>query len=297
MAGEAKKPGKKPAPKAKEEVKPKAAKAKPKAKRGKPAGKTKKPEARHGTRARYVNYECRCPKCKKANRDYVATRRSKIETKAKKAPKGKHLTAAERSIRDSLIVTRKAQNWPWAAIAKEVGIGVEATKKAHAEKKATMGHFMETDAAKIIERLMEGLEFSIGDLEQLAVASLEERNMSAAVSAKRAANEAREKLQNLMQTTGILPNDLGVIKHQLEFRVIVVEIVELVHTFVGNVEPLLPALPEDKRATFQQATAALTTGLERLDGTPVPTNGGSDGRPQGQEQVGAAQGGGGDSSD
>lgn len=278
----AKKAAKKPA-KTKKPVK-KAAKRSPKPPKKLPA---------HGTRTRYVNEKCRCPKCKKANRDYHAKLQGRKTKKAAKVPKGPKLNSAERSVRDTLIVERRGQDWPWEAIAKEVGLTIKATKEAHERKLASLSSMIEMDAAKILERLMEGLQFSIGDLEQMAVAALEERNVPAAVSAKKAANEAREKLQALMQTTGILPHDLGTIKHQIEFRVVVVEVVNLVHTFVGKIEAL--DLPDDQRERVQEAAGELTSGLENLDGSPS-TNGGSD---DGRSKVPAvaAAGGGGDSPD
>lgn len=268
---------------------------KPAAQQKKPQKKSaKKKPAAHGTRTRYVNEKCRCPRCKKANRDYHAKHNSKTEKKAAAVPKGPHLNSAERSVRDTLIVTRRAQNWPWDAIAAEVKLGVPATKKAHARKIASMTSLMEVDATKILEGLVEGLQFSIGDLEQLAVAALEGGNVGAAVSAKKAANEAREKLQDLLQTTGLLPHDLGTIRHQIEFRAVVVEVVTLVHTFVSSIEAL--ELPEDKRQPVIDLAGELTTGLEQL-GEPS-TNGGSDGRSEEDAVgVGAAEGGGADSPD
>lgn len=265
----------------------------------KAASKGKKPrqkEAAHGTRARYVNYKCRCPKCKKANNDYHAKReRRDPDAKAKKAPKGPKLNAAERSMRDTLIVTRRAQNWPWAAVAAEAEVSESAAKDAYKKKIASMSSLMEQEAKKILEGLIQGLQFSIGDLEQLAVAAIEERNVSSAVQAKKAANEAREKLQSLLQTTGILPHDLGTFRMQFEFQVIIVKVVDLVHTFVGQIEAI--DLPKDKRPQVLDATKELTMGLEQLDsGNGISTNGGSDGRSQG-ELAGAATGGSGDTPD
>lgn len=269
----------------------KAAKKAPKKAAKKPANSRKKSQkkpAAHGTRTRYVNEKCRCPRCKKANRDYHAKLEAKKRKATKDVPRGPKLNATEQSIRDTLIVTRKAQNWPWEAIAKEVGLSKSATEAAYRRKLESMPSLLELDAKKILEGLIEGLQFSIGDLEQLAVASVEERNMPAAVSAKKAANEAREKLQTLLQTTGILPHDLGTFRHQFEFRVVVVEVVNLVHTFVQRIEAI--DLPEDKRPLVQEAAGELTAGLEQIDGSPPSANGDSDVRPQETAAAGTAGG-------
>lgn len=260
----------------------------PKNPQGKPQKKATRKPPNHGTRSRYTK-GCRCPRCKKANRDYHAEKRAKTDKLAEKAPKGDKLNSAEMSVRDTLIVTRRAQGWSFEAIAKEVKLSRNATEAAYERKRASMTSLLELDAKKILEWLIEGLQFSIGDLEQLAVAAVEERNMPAAVSAKKAANEAREKLQDLLQTTGILPHDLGTFRHQFEFQVVVVEVVNLVHTFVGKIENL--DLPKDAKPLVLEAADELKTGLEQLD-----TNGGSDAGPQGKA-VAAAAGGGGDSPD
>jgi hypothetical protein len=242
----------------------------------KPARKSTKKPAPHGTRTRYVNEGCRCPRCKKANRDYAKKRRGRGDKLAEKVPKGAKLNSAELAVRDTLIVTRRAQGWSFEAIAKEVKLSRTATETAYERKRASMTSLLELDAKKILEGLIEGLQFSVGDLEQLAVAALEERNVSAAVQAKKAANEAREKLQDLLQTTGILPNDLGTIRHQIEFHVVVVEVVNLVHAFVGKIEAI--DLPADVKPKVLGAADELRTGLESLDGgQPAPTDGGSDG--------------------
>lgn len=254
----------------------------------KPPAKSKKKPAAHGTRTRYVNEKCRCPRCKKANRDYHAKQRGKADKLSEKAPKGNKLNSAEISVRDTLIVTRRAQGWSFEAIAKEVKLSRTATETAYDRKRASMTSLLELDAKAILEGLIEGLQFSVGDLEQLAVAAVEERNMSAAVAAKKAANEAREKLQGILQTTGILPNDLGTIRHQIEFHVVVVEVVNLVHNFVGKIESI--DLPKGARPKVLEAADELRAGLEQLDGNTTSTNGGSDAGPQGTPEAAAARG-------
>jgi hypothetical protein len=239
--------------------------------KGKPK---KKLPRKHGTRAKYIKEKCHCPRCREANNDYLAKRRSKKRADAAKVPTGSNLTTAQKSIRDSLIVSRRNQGWSFEKIGKEVKLGVRATEMAYERKLASMESVLEVDARKIVERLITEIQFSVGDLEQIALAAIEAGNTASAVSAKRAANEARERLQNLLQTTGVLPHDLGTIKHQLEFRVVVVEIVKLVHTFVGEIEAI--ALPEDKRPEVLKAAGKLTTGLEQLDEQPS-ANGGDDG--------------------
>lgn len=244
----------------------------------KPAKSQKKPQAKrkrkrrrvqHGTRSAYVNDRCRCDRCRAANAKWHAERREK----APRDKPGQAVLSAQRSARDTLIVARKAQGWPWSSIAKEAGLKIKAAENAYRARVKDMDQLLEQDAIEILNSLVQGLMLSIGDLEQLSVAALEDRNVSAAVGAKRGANDAREKLQNLLQTSGLLPQDLGTIRLEVDFRVFVKAMFDSVGEFVLQVQSL--NLPP-KQA--QRVLAAADTVNERLlalgEGNPT-TNGGS----------------------
>lgn len=194
-----------------------------------------------------------------------------------KAPRarGPRLTAAQQSIRDTLIVARKHQAWPWEAIAKEAGISVSATKKAYYNRLKASENLLEEDPIKIIRMLVEGLQLSIGDLEQLAVAGLEERNLAVAVGAKKGANDAREKLQDLLQSVGVLPHELGTLRWHVEFRSVVVQLVDTVDGFVQTIEGL--KLPKAKREEIVTAAKTVRGELESMGATPQLNGGDPDG--------------------
>lgn len=236
----AEKPASKPSAKpAKAKPKAKAKAAKPKAK-AKPKGKAKAPAKR-----------------------------------SRRGPKGPRLTAAEQSIRDTLIVARKHQDWPWEAIAKEAGISVSATKKAYYNRRRAAESLLDEDPIAILRMLVEGLQLSIGDLEQLAVASMEDRNLAVAVGAKKAANDAREKLQELLQSVGVLPHELGTLRWHVEFKSVVVQLVDTVDNFVERIEGL--KLKKADREAVVGAAVELRSGLETMGSTPQLNGGGSDG--------------------
>jgi hypothetical protein len=201
-----------------------------------------------------------------------AGKRSAKRAKATKAKaRGPRLTAAAQSIRDTLIVARKHQEWPWEAIAKEAGISVSATKKAYYSRRAASENLLEQDPIEIIRMLVEGLQLSIGDLEQLAVAGMEERNLAVAVGAKKGANDARGKLQDLLQSVGVLPHELGTLRWHVEFRSVVVQLVDTVDGFVKTIEGL--KLPKAKRDEVVAAAVAVRDDLEGM-GTVPDLNGG-----------------------
>lgn len=194
----------------------------------------------------------------------------KRSAKRAKATKGKargpRLTAAAQSIRDTLIVARKHQNWPWEAIAKEAGISVSATKKAYYSRRDASENLLEQDPIDIIRMLVEGLQLSIGDLEQLAVAGMEERNLAVAVGAKKGANDAREKLQDLLQSVGVLPHELGTLRWHVEFRSVVVKLVDTVDGFVKAIETM--KMPKDLRDQIVGEAKKARTELEGMGTMP-----------------------------
>ncbi|HEV2790338.1 MAG TPA: hypothetical protein VGV69_03465, partial [Solirubrobacterales bacterium] len=68
---------------------------------------------------------------KKASRKTAKKAVKKAEKRSGTTPSGPRLNAAKQAMRDTLIVARKHQEWPWESIAAEAGISVSATKKAY----------------------------------------------------------------------------------------------------------------------------------------------------------------------
>lgn len=269
-------------------------KKKPAKKAGKKAASKAKPKSKpktykHGTIQKYRKEQCRCELCKKANTAYHRKKRRERAEKSKAVTKtGASLSAARRSLRDTQIVQRRIQDWPWDAVAKEAKLSVQATKEAHNRKIAEMRGILQQDPVVILEGLVNGLVASVGDLEQLAVAAADGGQVNSAISAKRAANEAREKLQTLLQDTGNLPRDLGALSVQIEVDVVVKEIVGFVFGFIAQVEQL--ELPKGARQPVLSAAGQLKANLEQIGAGDQ--NGGSDGQEAEQhEQVPAPAGG------
>lgn len=223
------------------------------------------------------------PATKKASRKATkkavkkaAKRAAKRSSTTKAKASGPRLNAAKQSVRDTLIVARRHQNWPWEAIAKEAGISVSATKKAYYARRAVGENLLEEDPIEIIRMLVEGFQLSIGDLEQLAVAAVEQKNLPAAVGAKKGANEARGKLQDLLQSVGVLPHELGTLRWHVEFRSVVVQLVDTMDGFVKTIEGL--KLPKDKREQVIEAAAKVRDDLEGMDTMPKVGEGDSNGQ-------------------
>lgn len=155
-----------------------------------------------------------------------------------KIPKGgRGLTNAEKSLRDSLIVQRVAQGWTWEEISQEVGLSVSQCKRAHRAKKRVMADLLDMDPVEIVKRVIEGFEASIGDLEKMAFEYAAE-HPSAAVGAKKGADESRRNLVILLQSIGVLPHELGTLRFVREVRVIVDLLVDSVDRFEKNLNSI-----------------------------------------------------------
>jgi len=180
-------------------------------------------------------------------------------------PKGKNITNAEKALRDTLILQRRAQRWTWEEIAEEVGLSVSACKRAAKAKKETMLQILDMDPVEVVKKIIEGFEASIGDLEVMAV-EYASAHPSAAVGAKKGADEARRNLITLLQSIGFLPNELGTIRWVVEVR----QIVELLTTSVTRFEARITELDlsDENRKHLEDASGDLRKALSEAAGTP-----------------------------
>lgn len=201
----------------------------------------------------------------------VTTRRGqgkgKNDGSSSHIPKGgRGLTNAEKSLRDSLILQRRAQRWTWEQISEEVGLSVSACKRAAKAKRETMLQILDMDPVEVVKKIIEGFEASIGDLEAMAV-EYAEKHPSAAVGAKKGADEARRNLITLLQSIGFLPNELGTIRWVVEVR----QIVELLTTSVTRFEARIADLDltDENRKHLEEASGELRKALHEAAGTPA----------------------------
>lgn len=181
-------------------------------------------------------------------------------------PKGKTgLSNAEKSLRDSLIVQRVAQGWTWEEISKEVHLSISQCKRAHRAKKKVMADLLDMDPIEIVKSVIEGFQLSIGDLEKMAY-EYGAAHPSAAVGAKKGADDARRNLVVLLQSIGVLPNELGTLRYVREVRVIVDILVESVDRFekhLGAIE-----MPQKHRKEVLDASKQLRESLKEAAGSP-----------------------------
>jgi hypothetical protein len=77
-----------------------------------------------------------------------------IEQRAKRAgAKGKRIGTAKQALRDTLIVARKAQDWPIESIAAEAGIGVRAVHRVLSEREAVGEALLDRDPIDVVKQI------------------------------------------------------------------------------------------------------------------------------------------------
>lgn len=176
-------------------------------------------------------------------------------------PKGARLTAAQQALRDTQIVTRKAQGWPWSEIAQEAGISVRAAKDAYKNKRETFPDLLDLDPDEIVRGMIEQLQASVGDLEVMA-RSYAERHPSAAVGAKRAADAARADLFQMLQAIGLLPLHLGELRVAVELKAVVVHLVDAVSGFEESIREM--KLPKAQQRKVLNAASEVRGAMESI---------------------------------
>jgi AcrR family transcriptional regulator len=178
------------------------------------------------------------------------------ERAAEKGASGPRLSAAKQALRDTLIVTRKAQDWPITAIATEAGVTERQVLRVLKDRQALGQALLDRDPIDVVKTMATQLQGSIGDFEAMAYA-YGESHPSAAVGAKKGADQAREKLLVLLQATGRMPKELGGLGDLMAMRALAAEMVDAVRAFKRG-----EADADHVEATF---TRALGLGRPRPD--------------------------------
>lgn len=164
------------------------------------------------------------------------------------------------------MLTRKIQGWSWEEIAAEAGVKVPAAKTAVEKKKKELPNLLDKDPAEIIEDFVIELQVSIADFEKIASAAMEGANLPVAIGAKARADNARQQLQELLQSVGHLPHDLGTLTWMIDIRAIAVEINGAVEEFVAAVKGL--ELPDEARKVIDTAADTVTHRLDEIAESP-----------------------------
>lgn len=184
------------------------------------------------------------------------TRKSAPAKPPEKKPGARRLTNAQAYQRDTLMIARLAEDWPWEKVAKEAGLTVAGAKKAVAKRQEeAIPLRLTADPVVIIERIFEALQLSVGSFEAIAMEALEKGQLSNAVGAKKAALESHEKTLMLLQLTGRMPQDLSTLRHLIDLRAIAVRILDSLDAFEREMHVVLRLSDDEERVEAGRAAA------------------------------------------
>lgn len=129
---------------------------------------------------------------------------------------GRRLDGARMGLRNSMIIARNAQGVPWKDIAREAGISARAAQRVVEQAREARSPVDEAPM-RLLEDLADGFRRSISDYEAMAHAWFE-TNQSAALGAKKAADDTRDRLANLLADVGKLPSNLELFRSEMEMQ-------------------------------------------------------------------------------
>jgi hypothetical protein len=154
--------------------------------------------------------------------------RRRAETAAKKAESvgatGPRLSGPKLALRNSMILARHASGASWTEIAQEAGVDTRTCQRVVKQARNLPAPTSERPL-QLIEDLTREMRASIGSYEAMAF-GWAERNHSASLGAKKAADEMRLKLIAVLADIGKLPRDLERFRSELELERIGEEILE-----------------------------------------------------------------------
>lgn len=138
----------------------------------------------------------------------------------------KRLTAAEKVERDKALVADRARGkGSWTVLAKKYNVSDRQAQNiwaAHRDQIAS--RYRETDPLDIVWDMAGRYEQWISDLSDIAE---EGDNDAARIGAVNAAGRMQERMQDLLQSAGILPHNLGRLKVQHDVRFLALRVVEV----------------------------------------------------------------------
>lgn len=154
--------------------------------------------------------------------------------------------AAEKVARDRQIVAAKARSLSDATVADTFGVNEKTVREIMAEWRKEQPSLKTVDPIEVVEQVLFELR---GSIEELAMVSSTTTNDNVRVGAIKARIDALDKMTALMQATGVLPNDLGTLKVDMDIRAFAATVLR-----VFNEEDVPADTVEKVMAAIQQFT-------------------------------------------
>lgn len=161
----------------------------------------------------------------------------------------------ERQIRNDQIVAMKARGMTYEQIAAVVDMSRRQVQNIMQAWRDTQPKLRTQDPLDIIDEMLEGYQ---ADLNELATVGQATKNDAVKVGAVNSRMAARDRIIALLQTTGVLPHDLGKLKVEIDIKYISTRLVAVLNKYDVPIEArreLLALLEGDEDETAAIAAA------------------------------------------
>ena len=135
---------------------------------------------------------------------------------------------SERTARNCEIITARIRGLSWATIARTYGLSERQCQQILRDYRGTNPTLRHHDPLDIIDGVIEGLQ---GAIEELALISATTRSDSVRVSAINAKLNVHAQIVKTLQTIGVLPNDLGVLRFEVDARIMAERVIGVIDQY------------------------------------------------------------------
>jgi len=130
--------------------------------------------------------------------------------------------------RNAEIVQARIRRLSWTTIANTYGVSERQCQQIVHDYRATQPTLRDHDPLEIVDDILEGLE---GAIEELAVVSHTTASDQVRVSAINAKLAAQKQIVAILQTVGVLPNDLGSLRMEVDARMTADRVLSVIERF------------------------------------------------------------------
>jgi hypothetical protein len=143
------------------------------------------------------------------------------------------MNAREKIARDNEIVAARMRGLSWATIAENYGLSERQCQAILADYRASHSRLRERDPIEIVDEMLDRYEAA---QEELALVSATTEHDATRVGAIRTRLHALEAAAKLLMLVGVLPRDLGVLRHDLDVQQLATETLAVFDAFNVPIE-------------------------------------------------------------
>lgn len=138
------------------------------------------------------------------------------------------LEGANRAKRNMEIVAARIRGLSWHTIANTYGLSERQCKQILADYRAHNPSLRKSDPLDILDSVLEGLQGAVEELAMISATTSSDRTRVAAIQAKVAIHD---QIVKTLQTVGVLPNDLGVLRLEVDARVMAERVIGVIEKY------------------------------------------------------------------